>query len=111
MWKLVLVLMIVTNADQRVIVQQAVDRSFATEAECEAFTKGWRAQQNKAPELQRIADQRAPAHRGQMKSVSLIDSGCADPGWSGAFPVLKSGEGFPPIQPKGEGKGGAKPAH
>jgi len=105
MWKLILVLMIVTTADQRVIVQQAVDRSFATQADCEAFAKGWATQQNKAPALQRIAEQRAPAHRGQMKTVSLIDSGCADPGWSGAFPVLKADEGFPPAKPKG------KPAH
>jgi hypothetical protein len=108
MWKLVLVLMIVTTADQRVIVQQAVDRSFATQAECEAFAKTWAAQPNKGPELQRVAEQRAPAHRGQMKAVSLIDSGCADPTWSGAFPVLKPEEGFPPAKPKGHG---AKPAH
>ncbi|MCK6454377.1 MAG: hypothetical protein L6R19_26535 [Alphaproteobacteria bacterium] len=105
MWKLVLVLLIVTTADQRVIVQQPLDgRQFASQAQCEAFTKGWKGQV-KPPELQRIAETRAPAHRGQMKSVSLIDAGCADPAWSGAFPVLKPEEGFPPATPR------QKPAH
>ena len=112
MWKLILVLMIVTTADQRVIVQQPLDaRSFATQAECEAFAKTWAAQPNKAPELRRVAEQRAPAHRGQMKTVQLIDSGCADPAWSGAFPILKADEGYPPAAPHGDGHGGAKPTH
>jgi len=34
----------------------------------------------------RIADDeaRAPAHRGDIKWVNLLDAGCSDPTWSGA---------------------------
>ncbi len=96
MWKVVLVLMVLTNADQRLIVQQPLDgHGFAAKAECEKHAADWRAGV-KQPELLRLAEARAPAQRGQMKQVSLLDAGCADPGWSGAFPILKAEEGFPP---------------
>jgi hypothetical protein len=110
MWKVVLILMVLTNADQRLIVQQPLDgHSFATKAECEKFAADWRAKA-KQPELLRLAELRAPAQRGQMKQVSLLDTGCADPAWSGAFPILKPEEGFPSaggVKP-GDAK---KPAH
>jgi hypothetical protein len=103
MWKLILVLMAITTADQRVIVQQPLaERSFASKAECDAFAAGW-VKQAKPPELLRLAETRAPQHRGSIKSVSLLDAGCADPTWSGAFPILKADEGYPPPP--------AKPAH
>ncbi|MGQ0676155.1 MAG: hypothetical protein ACT4N4_08735 [Rhodospirillales bacterium] len=109
MWKVVLVLMVLTNAEQRLIVQQPLDgHGFATKAECDKFAEGWRGQ-TKQPELQRLAEARAPAFRGNMKTVSLLDAGCADPGWSGAFPILKADEGFPPAADKKPGE--AKPAH
>ncbi|MCC7047471.1 MAG: hypothetical protein IT562_12235 [Alphaproteobacteria bacterium] len=108
MWKVILVLMAITSADQRVIVQQPLgERSFAAKAECDAFVDNWQ-KQAKQPELLRLAEARAPAHRGNIKWVNLIDAGCADPAWSGAFPVLKDGEGFPPAPAHGEAK---KPAH
>jgi hypothetical protein len=94
-WKVVLVLMVVTNADQRLILQDAVaGGQFATKAECDTFAGKW-AETVAPAELRRIAEVRAPAHRAEIKSVRLIDSGCADPGWSGAFPVLGADEGFP----------------
>lgn len=103
MWKLVLVLMVLTNGEQRLIVQQPLDRGFASKAECDAFAANWPGQARQ-PELLRLAESRAPAHRGQIKQVSLLDAGCADPAWSGAYPVLKPEEGFPPAP-------GSKPAH
>ncbi len=107
MWKVVLVLMVVTNADQRLIVQQPLDgQGFAAKAECEKFAADWRSKAQQ-PELLRLAEARAPAQRGQMKLVSLLDAGCADPGWSGAFPILKAEEGFPPAAEKKPGE--AKP--
>jgi hypothetical protein len=97
MWKAILVLMAITTADQRVIVQHPLgDRSFAAKAECDAFVEGW-SKQAKQPDLVRLAEARAPAHRGSIKWVNLIDAGCADPAWSGAFPVLNDAEGFPPL--------------
>jgi hypothetical protein len=109
MWKVVLILMVVTNADQRLIVQQPLDgQRFAAAAECEKFAADWRAKA-KQPELLRLAELRAPAFRGNMKTVSLLDAGCADPAWSGAFPVLKAEEGFPPAPEKKHGE--AKPVH
>lgn len=96
MWKVILVLMVLTDADQRLIVQQPLDgQGFTAKAECEKFAQDWRAKA-KQPELLRLAEARTPAQRGRMKQVSLLDAGCADPGWSGAFPILKAEEGFPP---------------
>ena len=38
MWKVILVLMLVTGAEQRLIVQQPLDgHGFATQAECDKF--------------------------------------------------------------------------
>lgn len=108
MWKAILVLMAITTADQRIIVQQPLDgHGFNAKAECDAFVENWQ-KQAKQPELLKLAETRAPAHRGNIKWVNLIDAGCADPAWSGAFPILKDGEGFPPPAPGGEAK---KPAH
>lgn len=110
MWKAILVLMAITTADQRVIVQQPLgDRSFAAKAECDAFVENW-SKQARQPELLRLAEARAPAHRGSIKWVNLIDAGCADPAWSGAFPVLKDGEGFPPAAAKDEKAPGHLPS-
>ena len=95
MWKVILVLMAVTTADQRIIVQQPIDKTFASQAECNAFATDWQ-RQVKQPELLRLAEARDPAHRGSIKTASLLDAGCADPGWSGAFPILKAEEGYPP---------------
>jgi hypothetical protein len=107
MWKVVLVLMVLTNAEQRLIVQQPLDgHGFATKAECDKAMQEWRGKAS-PPELTRLAELRAPAFRGNMKSVSLLDAGCADPAWSGAFPVLKAEEGFPPAAEKKPGE--AKP--
>jgi hypothetical protein len=109
MWKVVLVLMAITTADQRVIVQQPLgERTFAAKAECDAYLEIW-SKQAKQPDLLKLAEARAPAHRGNIKWVNLIDAGCADPAWSGAFPILKDGEGFPPaVAHGGEAK---KPTH
>jgi len=110
MWKAILVLMAITGADQRIIVQQPLDgRGFAQKAECDAFLDGW-TKQAKQPELLRLAEARAPAHRGNIKWVNLIDAGCADPAWSGAFPILKEGEGFPPLPPSQEKEPGVLPS-
>lgn len=109
MWKVILVLMLVTGDGQRLIVQQPLDgHGFATQAECDKFMQDWRRQAEQ-PELLRLAEARAPAQQGKIDQVSLLDAGCADPAWSGAFPILKPEEGFPP--PAAHKPGEAKPAH
>ena len=109
MWKVILVLMLVTGAEQRLIVQQPLDgHGFATQAECDKFMQDWR-RQAKQPELLRLAEARAPAQQGKIKQVNLLDAGCADPTWSGAFPILKPDEGFPPAAEKKPDE--HKPAH
>lgn len=110
MWKAILVLMAITSADQRIIVQQPLDgRGFAQQAECEAHVANWQ-KGAKQPDLLKLAEARAPAHRGDIKWVNLIDAGCSDPTWSGAFPILKDGEGFPPAPAKKEKEPGKLPS-
>ena len=99
MWKAILVLMAITTADQRIIVQQPLDgHGFQAKAECDAYVENWQ-KQAKQPELLKLAETRAPAHRGNIKWVNLIDAGCADPTWSGTdhtrerVPVVGWGRG------------------